>query len=153
MIKLIVATGLNGEIGKDGELPWEDDLLYMDDNIYFKNKIKNNIIVGTNNSVSYSTDYKSFLVSRNSYLNWSLLSPDMILNSVQDSFPEKDVYVVGGVEWYHSSSPYVEKAYISIIKNNFPDSTSIVDREILTKDKTCIDVYDFNTWEIQVWEK
>ena len=36
MIKLIVATGLDGEIGKDGELPWEDDFRYHDDNVYFQ---------------------------------------------------------------------------------------------------------------------
>lgn len=157
MIALIVATGPNGEIGYNGHLPWEGD--HLQDKRYFKNKIKGNVIVGTNNSVIYGEDFDSCLVSRKSQYNWEKMGPKEILFSVQQQFPNKDIFVVGGVDWYHSASPYVQKVYLSRIKeytlpnlaeHNF--KTSSVDLDIITKNKEMRDNFDFDDWEIQVWE-
>ena len=126
MIALVVAVGKNGEIGNKGSLPWGKE--YWEDEAFYKGITKNNVRVGCRGAFQTTNDGRKFyVISTKSepflhalgIYNWKTHTPSEILHDIQQKHLDKDIFVIGGKEWYHSAAPFVEKIFISRINREF----------------------------------
>ena len=144
MIGLVVAVGKNGEIGLNGGLPWGD--AYWEDEEWYFNLTQKEIRVGCRKAFLSTTDGRPFYVvssdatpvpnSLGNY-NWKDIDPPTILQEIHNQHPDKDIFVIGGMAWYHSAAPFVERLYITRINKSFQHDVA-VDVDHLIKGRTCI---------------
>ena len=142
MISSILAIGQNGEIGYQGELPWRG--MFAEDKEYYLQHTYRNIRVGARGSVnSFEHSRLCYLVSSKpspkpdyceDIFDYNKFTPLDILSTIQKNHPLLNVYVVGGVPWYHASAPYVDKIYLTRFDESFEHDRK-VDLNILLDNK------------------
>lgn len=125
-ISLIVATDLNGGIGKDGGMPWGMSL--KKDLKFFSGKTSGcNIIMGRKTMESLP---KGFLPNRNNIVisNGNIENDNIILaNSIDDAIDkcdkDKRTYVIGGSSIYNQFIDIADKIFITKIHAEFACDT------------------------------
>lgn len=128
MINLIVAIGLNGELGKDNQLLWN----LPNDMKHFKElTTKNFICMGRKTYESIGKplpNRTNIIISRNTKYN----SPVgiFVYNSLEDVINEYEFYnqredelfIIGGADVYKQSMQYCDRMYITVVEEIFEDA-------------------------------
>lgn len=134
-IKMIIATGLNGEIGKDNKLLWK----IPEDLKYFKAQTENQIVLM--GSTTYEgLPFKNGLPSRDNIVlsrtprkaPWLtegfttyLTDIDWFLHNGMlyiETLTEKDVWIVGGSSVYEQFKDIVEEVHHTTVNKTFPEA-------------------------------
>lgn len=125
-ISLIVATGLNGEIGLNNKLLFECPT----DLRYFKSKTENNwCVMGsktfnslpkpfgngrTNVVVSRNEDFYIDPHLKNKYDILLVNNLEKVINHYNSGVQERELFICGGSEIYKQSLPHVDKVYLTL---------------------------------------
>lgn len=158
-LKMILATGLNGEIGKDNKLLWH----ISEDLAYFKKMTTGcSVLMGheTYKSLPFKNglpNRRNFVLSRTprkSYWNqdvvWlSGLSPHILSLLVGCS---EDVWIIGGASIYKMFMPHVEEVHWTKINKTYPDADTFYTPDLeefvfshktvlSLRDEVCVEVY------------
>lgn len=122
MINLIVAIDQNFGIGLQGELPWPH---LKNDMLFFKSKTQNNFII------MGSTTWRSLpkklpnrincVISRFSHreADYCFSAIEAAIMFAKTTFPEKEIFIIGGEKIYNSSMEMVDNFYITEINHSF----------------------------------
>lgn len=136
MIKLIIATGINGEIGKGNKL-----LTHIPEDLaYFKEQTEGCTVVMGNNSYK-SLPFKHGLPNRNNivltseqecaitYLNSSIRKVNNLDSLIDEMLTYDDEYywVIGGSMIYGQFKDIVEEVHHTQINKSFPDADTYFD--------------------------
>jgi dihydrofolate reductase len=136
MINAIFAVDINGGMGYNGTLPWPHN---QEDMTNFYKTTANNVVVmgrrtwddpkmpkplqdrivyvATNRSVNYATAISGDL-------NQQLLS-------IEQTHPNKQIFVIGGVKLLETAKPLFDRVYISYFKGSFRHDVRINVKEFL----------------------
>lgn len=141
MIKMILATGRNGELGDSNRpdgLPWDKN---QEDMKYFRETTKNSIVVYGGNTFRQfqKMGYTEGLPYRsNKVISRSLHGSTkgvIVVGSVQgfisETAPEVDYWIIGGKSIYEQCIPYVDEVHISLIDKDFPEADTHMDLDFL----------------------
>lgn len=125
MIKLIWAQDINNGIAKNKKIPWH----IKEDMIFFKNITTNNIVVmgkNTWNSLPFKPlkNRVNYVLSKNLIKNIDFGDVKFIKDfneilTINDFFPSKDIYIIGGKQIYKIFFPYANELIISKIKQDY----------------------------------
>lgn len=129
MISLIVATGENGEMGKDNSLPWS----LPNDLKYFKEKtIGRVIIMGSKTFESLGSKglpHRCNIVltsnpDKYEYTDWCLFVNEfMLINYLNSIHEQSEVIIVGGSQIYQMFIDVADKIYLTFIHHTFEADT------------------------------
>lgn len=122
MIAGLFAVDENGGMGLNGSMPWPTN---KDDLKWFKNTTTNQVVVMGRNTWD-SPDMPSPLPKRENVVfttrdidneNVIMVSGDVCehIRGIQESFPTKNVFIIGGPDLLSSSKPLLERIYITKI--------------------------------------
>lgn len=121
MLTIIVATGKNGEIGKDNKLIW-----YLKEDLqFFKEKtIGKTIVMGSNTFYSLPhllPDRKHIVLTLDDYIFPEEVEVfndfDKLIKYLETK--NEDIFVIGGAAIYNLFINYVDKMYITEIDKEF----------------------------------
>lgn len=124
MIKIIVATGKNNEIGYNGKLLWK---LPKDMNWFKKNTLNSNVIMGRKTYDSLSKkplpNRKNIILTRNKKLKYENI---LIFNNINDILNYiknyKNNFIIGGSDIYKLFLPFTEEIYLTKINSFFKNA-------------------------------
>ena len=123
MISLIVAMDPNQGIGLNGVMPWhiKEDLM-----LFKQTTIHHTIIMGTTTFVGLPKalpNRHTIVVSRNENLKFDDINVT-VEHDLENLFlryanTDEEIFVCGGANIYQQSLPYVQKMYISHVKQQY----------------------------------
>jgi len=131
MIYSILASTGQGAIGNRGTLPWSK---HKEDLTWFKNHTTGHVVVMGRNTWDDPKMPKPLpdrincvFSSRPIIENARRLhgDPTTAILQVQQQFPKKDVFIIGGKQLYESTVDLVERVYLTRIKGNYWVDTRI----------------------------
>ena len=120
MLKAILATGPNGELGFENSLPWNcpEDLQY-----FKKTTLNKPVIMGYN--TFKSLPFKDGLPKRANYVlttkklenteNVQFITNKDLIRLIATEFSNKDVFIIGGKQIYDQLIPFVNEIHRTII--------------------------------------
>jgi dihydrofolate reductase len=122
-VSLIVATGLEGEIGQDNKLLWN----IPEDMRWFKEKTKGKVVVmgrKTHESIGrLLPDRVNVILSRNpdyqSEFEQAIVKSHLgqVLLDFQD---EEEIMIIGGAQVYKDALPLADRVYLTRVLQRFP---------------------------------
>ncbi|AUR93358.1 dihydrofolate reductase [Vibrio phage 1.187.O._10N.286.49.F1] len=174
MISMILACGLNDEIGNtsrpDG-LPWERN---PEDMKFFKETTKGNVVVMGGNTFRQLRDigFESGLPNR---INWVLTSevPKLdklgyrnigtYFNKVNTPYLKanleilktfkQEIFIIGGKSIYQQLHPYCDRVYLTRINKTFPDADIKISLDFLSE-FDIVNTKKLNEYShVDVWER
>ena len=128
-ISIVVASDINGVIGKDGDLPWRIPG-YPKDLIHFRELTTgHHVLMGrkTFESIGHPlADRTNLVLSRN-----KIFTPEgvIVFENLGDAIlfaqehDENELMVIGGEQIYNLALPLAEKIYMTIIPREFEGDT------------------------------
>lgn len=129
MLSLIVATGINGEIGKDNKLMWKlkNDLSFFKAVTSFKT-----IIMGrkTFESLPKILPNRKHIVLTNDK-EYTCDDPNVSIcndyNEIIERFKNsnEEAFIIGGEQIYKLFVPHVTKVYHTLVHSAFPDADAV----------------------------
>ena len=139
MIKLILATDKNGGIGYKNRLPWPSLKKDMEK---FKSLTSNNIcIMGSKtwNSLPKKPLPNRINVVLSSHHPSNFPGAQLVLESpisniihlLENEFPNKDIFVIGGAQIYKQFRPYADYIYLTFIQEEYMHDTSVIFSHLL----------------------
>lgn len=171
-INMLLACGLNGELGQtsspDG-LPWSKN---TDDMKFFKRMTKGNVVVmGGNtfrqlqgigfenglperdNLVVTSNENKISLIYDEEYY-CQVESLEYIVHFLRlQNRHDNPIFIIGGKSIYEQLHPYCDKVYLTRINQDFPDADVRINLDFL-EDFKIVDKIPLNDYsEVEVWER
>jgi dihydrofolate reductase len=136
-IKVIIACDLNYGIGKNKQLPWpknEKDLKWFQ-----KNTMGDIIVMGRKTWESIGS---KCLPGRINVVvtTKNLEGPDFciegdietILHTLEEKWPQLDIWIIGGSELYFQAIPHCSKLYLTIFKDIY-DCDTHIESDIFTQ--------------------
>ena len=171
MIKAILATGLNGEIGQNGDMPWGCSL--PKDLEYFKKVTEGNTVI-MGNTTFKSLSFKEGLPNRDNgvlssevpvlsklgfikkgerlfFLNKGYASAILELN-----FSTRDYYLIGGASIYEQFWKCVEEVHLTTVHKTYPEADTFFKPDLSNFEKVGepIDVSGEDLGAVvQVWRR
>ncbi|AUR94167.1 dihydrofolate reductase [Vibrio phage 1.193.O._10N.286.52.C6] len=165
MISMILACGLNGEIGNtsrpDG-LPWDKN---PDDLKHFSSLTKGNVVVMGGNTFRQLQDigFENGLPDRDNYVisrdhsrddeyvqSGSMKCMEYLLRV---GYWERDVFIIGGKSIYSQLHPYCDRVYLTRIDKAFPDADVRINLDFLCN-FAIISRKKLNEYShVEVWER
>lgn len=115
MLKAILATDLNGCIGKDGTLPWK----MKDDLKHFKSlTLGATVVMGrlTKESLPGTLPGRAMRVLSTQYGDW-----DEQCDAIMEIAKYTDVWIIGGAKTLASFIRHVEEFYLTVIDTKVDD--------------------------------
>lgn len=158
MIKMIVATSKNNQIGVNGTLPWH----ISEDLKYFSQTTRDStVLMGRK---TYESIGKALPNRTNVVLTGNTsFSPEgvIVLHSFEEALAfcqkQENVFIIGGGEIYKLFLPYTDKLYITLVDRvingdtDFPDYTSDFE---LKQSKPCENpCADGTTFTFTIWDR
>ena len=144
-IKMILSTGINGEIGfSDGRLAFKQP----EDMQYFKEQtLGHNVVMGMKTKISLPFDWG--LPSRNNYvitrtptpylggLNYHETRLEHLLNILPlfEKLGCKDTWVIGGKEIYTQMLDLVDEIHYTVIRDSNPQADVVMNMDFLYEGK------------------
>lgn len=132
MICSILASTSSGGIGNRGTLPWPK---HKEDLAWFKQHTTDQIVVMGRNTWDDPMMPKPLpnrvncVVSHNHIMNYQVrrLHGDIVaeITTMSTSFPNKDIFIIGGQQLYETTSDLVERVYLTRMKGNYWCDTRI----------------------------
>lgn len=133
MIKSIYAVDLDGGFSHKGKLPWGRNEHVEQDLVLFREMTLGHVVLMGHHT--YKSLPKKGLPER-TIVVLSLLPPSeqktrknidrlmtgdicSILNYLQECYPKKDIWVIGGKNVFEQALPYIQEQYISFIQGKF----------------------------------
>lgn len=158
MLKMIIATSIDGVIGIDGKLPWH----LKEDLQYFKNQTKNKIVVmghTTFRSLPFKNGFPdriNYVLTRNKDLP---LSDDKVvwindISEIEALSYNNEVWIVGGAEIYNLFKDKVEEIHHTLVHESYKmrGNTTKVDMYSLLGQRLSIQVGN-DTHNLPLWGK
>ena len=171
MIKAILATGLNGEIGQNGDMPWGKSL--PKDLEYFKKVTEGNTVIMGNNTFK-SLPFKDGLPKRDNGVLSSkvpvlsksgfikkgerlfFLNKEYTRAILELNFSPKDYYLIGGASIYQQFWDYIEEAHITTVNKSYPEADTFFTPDLSNFEKVGEPV-DVSSGDleasVQVWRR
>lgn len=164
-INMILATGLNGELGcstsPDG-LPWSRN---PEDMKFFKDMTTGNVVVYGGNTfrqfqkmgMEFGLPKRKNLVISNN-ITQDFRGSDVQILSLEDiiriqEFSEEFFWVIGGESIYNQLHPYCDKIYLTRINKEFPEADVKMSLDFL-RDFAIISTKTLNDYShVEVWER
>ncbi len=134
MYKLILATGINGELGKDNQL-----LFHIPEDLKHFKKLTENQVVVMGRKTYDSLPFKYGLPNRHNYV-LSRSSVGCKFNKVMTIYNkddldqvalERDVWVIGGAEVYKLYLDKVDEVYHTLVDAEYPEADTVMDMSFL----------------------
>ena len=158
MIIGLFAVDEAGGMGQDGNMPWPFN---KEDIMWFKTTTDNNVVVMGKKSW-LSPDMPKPLPKRINvvFTNDFMEREDIIqirgdvcdgLINMQEEFPNKDIFVIGGANLLLQAKPVLERAYITRIPGVYETDTKLNMQEFLE----CFDLIDtikYETCKVEKYE-
>lgn len=131
-MNLIVARGINGEIGANNELLWK----IPEDMQFFKETTKfNTVVMGRKTWESIGSkplpNRKNIVITHNPKwtgdVNTTYVDIFQFLKLVKNSWDYLmygDIYIIGGAEIYKQLDRYINVMYITEVEQTFPEADS-----------------------------
>ena len=166
MIKAILATGLNGEIGQNGDMPWGKSL--PKDLEYFKKvTLYQDVVVGRNTYETLPFNQKGFpqrdtLVLTSKYDDCILnngeavyfMSKGELLDLIKTS--EYDIWIAGGSAVYEQFWDLVDEVHITTVHKTYPEADTYSKPDLSNFEKVGEEI-DVGNGEleaiVQVWRR
>lgn len=134
MIKAILAHDFSFGIGLNNALPWPHNKADM--KFFSKMTTDNVVVMGRRTFESLGSvplPRRINIVVTNSDLgdyDYLAMEGDMgeILQKVQDNFPSKDVFVIGGSDIYSQAIYYCEEVYVTVHQNHYDCDTFLAQK-------------------------
>lgn len=160
MINLIVAAGMNREIGANNKLLWK----LSNDLKFFKEiTLGKTIVMGRKTFESLPgklPNRKHIVLSRSKYKSDDIdieyvNDIDQLLKRLKQS--EEDVFIIGGAEIYDLFMPYADKIYCTVVYDTFDNADSFFpeisldDFKIVAQSKV-YDADDKNEYDHQMFQ-
>ena len=170
MIKAILATGLNGEIGQNGDMPWGRSL--PKDLEYFKKVTLEEIVVmgrKTFESLPFKEglpERKNIVLSKNSTLAKNPLEGILgrfvnpyssgVLDLDKIVWGKRAFTVIGGASVYKQMAPLVEEYHITTVYETYPEADTFFKPDLSNFEKVGEEI-DVGNGEleatVQVWRR
>jgi dihydrofolate reductase len=124
-VNAILATDLDYGIGMEGDLPWPKNRRDMR---WFSDNTKGHVVVmgrATWESLgNQNLPNRINVVISNSELGGQphvQMSGDieMILQHLEERYPDLDIWIMGGANIYHQALPYCDKLYLTTIRKQY----------------------------------
>jgi len=142
MIKMIIATGADFEIGQDGKLPWG---YIKEDLAYFQEQTSDHIVVmgrKTQDSLPHKgktlprrINYVISTKGNGEQMDGSYrVTMDALVSCVlggNSIFNYKDTWVIGGASVYQQLLPYVDEIHWTTVEDIFPEADTYFDMGFL----------------------
>lgn len=135
-VNAILATDLNGGIGKNNTLPWPH---HSEDMKWFKQNTMGGIVVMGRNTWD-SLGRKKLPGRINIVITTSAIQGDpdevyygdmqKVLQTIQSDFPNKTIWVIGGANIYKQALPFCDKLYLTKFKQQY-ECDAFVSRDLL----------------------
>lgn len=152
MINIVVAIGINNEIGKDNSMLWKNS----EDLKFFKKLTLNHkIIMGKNTYYSIGKvleKRENIIISKSiKYIENATVMNNLeeILKKYENS--SEEVFVIGGQSIYNQSLKYANKIYVSVINKTFIEANKFfpkIDKKIFE----LIEEKEYNTYILKVYK-
>ena len=127
LISLIYATSLNGVIGNRGDLPWDH---LEADMRWFREHTKNKVVVmgrTTWESLPKKLPNRINVVITNQQLEGPDLlvkgDPDDVIRTLIDTYPDKDIVIIGGASVYAEFYHYAEVVMVTLVQEQYHGDT------------------------------
>ena len=145
MIKLIVARGINGEIGMNNSLLWK---LKGDMEFFRETTTGNGVIMGRNTFESIGKPLPNrlnFVITHNPEMYVHLETPKLTFISA-DTFreiittivPDYDFFIIGGSQIYKEFGDLAKVVYITDVEQSFPQADTFFEPLVGTWDNEII---------------
>lgn len=172
MIKAILATGLNGEIGQNGDMPWGRSL--PKDLEYFKKVTgENPVIMGRKTWESLglqkglpnrdnwviTSEPKETIWQDNDYNEVSFDSVELVRGILDRGYKREDIWeltLIGGTSIYEQFWDYVEEVHITTVNKSYPEADTFFKPDLSNFEKVGepVDVSsDDLEASVQVWRR
>lgn len=169
MIKAILATGLNGEIGQNGDMPWGKSL--PKDLEYFKKVTSDGSVILMGNTTHQSLPFfpkglpqrKNYVVTNNcsgeqdsGIVKLSLNTFKRFYNTGDSVFNYFGTWVVGGASIYQQLWDTVDELHLTTVYETYPTADTFFKPDLSNFEKVgeCIDVgSDTLAAMVQVWRR
>jgi dihydrofolate reductase len=123
MINCIVAVERGQGIGFNGQMPWPR---LKKDLEWFKEKTTDQIIIMGRNTWESIGSKKlpnriNIVVSRNiiNSADYCFANADIVLDFCKDTYPNKEIFIIGGSAIYHHYLTYIDKFYVTEIEADY----------------------------------
>jgi dihydrofolate reductase len=127
MINLIAAVGLHGEIGFEGRIPWLSDPNIANvtkaDLAWFAKQTEDDVLVVGGRTYSEMLNMGFDARTRAVWCWHRTETPVEVIDTIDQRFPDKAIWICGGAKTYAAFMPYVQRAYISVIPWSGPADT------------------------------
>ena len=140
MISMICAVANNGVIGNKNQLPWPH---LPSDMKWFSKQTKGNVVVMGRktwdslglvkplpNRVNVVVSRRDQITSANAIITGNV---NQRILDLQQEYPTRDIFIIGGAQLYRSTMPITKKFYITRIYSDYPGDTYL-DIEVLLED-------------------
>jgi dihydrofolate reductase len=159
-INAILACDTEYGIGKNNALPWprsNDDMKW-----FRENTIHHVVVMGRKTWMSLEnkalTDRINVVITNSPEILEG--SPDMIsygdmgklLQTIEMSYPNKIVWVIGGAEIYDQALPYCHNLYLTKFKQRY-DCNKFINKELITPFTTLLDSKSTDECTFSVWSR
>lgn len=152
MIHIVVAVGLNNEIGENNKMLWHNT---EDLKLFRELTLNHKVIMGKNTflSIGKLLDLRENIVITRTLeeKNGIILVKD--INEIIEKYyySEEIVYVIGGGSIYKELINFAEKLYISKIDEEFPDADTYFPK--FNEEKYSLEVKEYNTFKLYIYTR
>lgn len=165
MINMILAVGLNGELGDSSSpdgLPWKKN---PEDLAHFQKMTKGNVVVYGGNTFRHLQeigfedglpDRDNYVITRNRLEDTDRVRFGMMKCMeylLRVGYWERECFIVGGKSIYNQLHQYCDKVYLTRINQEFPEADVKISLEFLS-DFSIIGHIPLNDYsEVEVWQR
>ena len=162
MIKAIMAVDDNGGISRGKSMPWPKNS--TDLKWFKKNTLGNIVVMGRKTwedpfmptplksriNVIITTNDQSKFPGADYYLSGNIINK---INEIQNSFKEKDIFIIGGSEIINLTINLIQEFYLTRIYGNYY-CEKFIDTSFIEKNMKLIKKIDGNnSCHFEVWKK
>lgn len=158
-VNAIVATDLNGGIGKDNGLPWPHN---PEDMKWFRRQTSHDIVV-MGRKTWQSIGSKPLPNRINIVITTSPIEGEpagiyygdmqKVLQTIQSDFPNKTVWIIGGANIYEQALPFCDNLYLTKFKQEYNCDAFIKKESIRPFQKLVEYNNDSSDLSFTVWSK
>ncbi len=169
MISMVLACGINGEIGQSSSpdgLPWKKN---KEDLAWFQKLTKGNIVVMGGNTFRQLQEigFKNGLPERYNYVvtrnskglqtgGTVSIDTDTLVRCIEGGnsvFNHTETFIIGGASIYNQLQQFCERVYLTRINGEYPEADVKIDLDFL-KDYGIIETKILNEYShVEVWER
>lgn len=128
IVSLIAAIGKNRELGKGNALLWK----IPEDMKHFRETTRGHVVImgrKTFESIGRPLpDRVNIVVSRENIKFYDFKDTVLVAHSIEEALEiarkseQGEIFIIGGAQIYELAMPYVDKLYLTVVDEKFPDA-------------------------------